>query len=81
MTQPESITINGTSYPVSSLSEQARSQVANVQAVDAEIARLQLQLGIARTARNAYVGALVAALPAADAVIEPVAPEPQVSVA
>lgn len=64
MAQPENITINGTTYAFSSLSDAARGHVASIQAVDAEIARLQLRMGIAQTARNAYVGALTAALPA-----------------
>lgn len=65
MAQPENITINGTTYAFSSLSDAARGHVASIQAVDAEIARLQLRMGIAQTARNAYVGVLTAALPAA----------------
>ena len=67
MAQPENITINGTTYAFASLSDVARGHVASIQAVDAEIARLQLQMGIAQTARNAYVGALTASLPAAQA--------------
>lgn len=67
MTQPESITVNGNTYAISSLSDAARTQIANIQAVDAELARLQVQIGIARTARNAYAAALTAALPAAEA--------------
>ncbi len=65
MAQPENITINGTTYAFSSLSDAARGHVGSIQAVDAEIARLQLRIGIAQTARNAYVGALAASLPAA----------------
>lgn len=67
MTQPENVTINGNSYALASLTDAARAHVASIQAVDAELARLQLQIGIARTARNAYVNALVASLPAAEA--------------
>lgn len=65
MAQPENVTINGTTYPFASLSDAARGHVASIQAVDVEIARLQVRLGIAQTARNAYVGALTAALSAA----------------
>lgn len=64
MAQPESITFNGKTYPGADLSEAARIQVSNIQVVDAEIAQLQRQLAIAQTARNAYVGALAASLPA-----------------
>lgn len=64
MAQPENITINGTTYAFSTLSDAARGHVASIQAVDGEIARLQLRIGIAQTARNAYVNALAASLPA-----------------
>lgn len=62
MALPESITLNNISYVVADLSEAARSQVQNIQLVEAEILRLQQQMGIAQTARNAYVGALSAAI-------------------
>lgn len=65
MALPESITINGNNYSVASLSQTARDQIGNVRAVDAEVTRLQMQLAIAQTARNAYVSALTAALPEA----------------
>lgn len=58
MALPESITLNGTSYTTATLPEAARSQVQNIQVVESEIVRLQQQLGIARTARNAYVAEL-----------------------
>ena len=61
------VTINGKSYRVADLSEAARIQVLNIQAVDGEINRLKLQMAIARTARKTYLDALQAALPAADA--------------
>jgi hypothetical protein len=64
MAQPESINFNGKTYAGADLSEAALIQVGNIQVVDAEIAHLQRQLAIAQTARNAYVGALAAALPA-----------------
>lgn len=62
MTKTPSITINGKDHALADLSEAARVQVGNIQAVDAEITRLQQQLAIAQTARNAYVAALVAAV-------------------
>ena len=58
----ESITLNGTTYAMADLSAAARAQVENVQLVDAEIARLQRQIAIAQTARNAYAAALTAAV-------------------
>lgn len=62
MTQPKSITINGSTYITANLPEAAHSQVDNIQLVDAEINRLQRQIAIAQTARNAYAAALIAAL-------------------
>jgi hypothetical protein len=59
MSLPQYITINGTSYAAENLSETAKIQAANVQIVDAELARLQQQVAIAQTARNAYVSALI----------------------
>lgn len=64
MTLPESITLNGMTYAMADLSEEAKNQIANVQGTDAEIARLRQQLAIAQTARNVYVAALAAAVPA-----------------
>ena len=58
----ESITLNGTTYAMADLNAEARTQVENVQLVDAEIARLQRQIAIAQTARNAYAAALTAAV-------------------
>ena len=58
-----SIAVNGVQYLVAELSDEARSQFVNVQATEAEINRLQVQLAIVQTARNAYQQALIAALP------------------
>lgn len=62
MTLPQYITINGTAYASDKLNAEARSQAANIQAVDAELARLQRQMAIAQTARNAYTAALIDAV-------------------
>lgn len=62
MTLPQYITINGTSYASANLSDAAKTQAANVQVVDAELARLQQQMGIAQTARNTYIAALIEAV-------------------
>lgn len=59
MNLPEYITINGTSYSSAKLSDAAKAQIVNIQVVDAEIARLNQQLAIAQTARNAYSNALI----------------------
>jgi len=59
MSLPQYITINGTSYASANLNDVAKAQAANIQVVDAELARLQQQIAIAQTARNAYVAALI----------------------
>jgi hypothetical protein len=59
MALPESITINKTVYSTAKLSDASRSQIVNIQVVDAEIARLNQLLAIAQTARNAYSNALI----------------------
>lgn len=62
MNLPQYITINGTAYASDKLTDAARQQAINIQAVDAELARLQQQSAIAQTARNAYVSALLDAV-------------------
>lgn len=56
------IRIDGKDYRPDELSDEAKTQAANVQVTDREIARLQMQLAIAQTARAAYANALKAAL-------------------
>lgn len=48
------ITIDNKKYDVDSLSEEAKAQIANIQFVDAELARLQAQAAALQTARIAY---------------------------
>ncbi|WP_348692927.1 hypothetical protein [Duganella fentianensis] len=67
MSLPQYITINGTSYASEKLSDVAKMQAMNVQVVDAELARLQQQVAIAQTARNAYIAALIEAVKGKDA--------------
>jgi hypothetical protein len=62
MSLPQYITINGTAYAAENLNETAKLQATNIQLVDAELARLQLQIAIAQTARNAYGAALIEAV-------------------
>lgn len=59
------ITIDNKEYDTDHLSDEAKSQLANVQLTDQEIQRLQIRLAITQTARNAYAQALNAALPVA----------------
>lgn len=57
------ITINDKQYDTDTLSDNAKQQLQMLQITDAEIARLNAQLAIAQTARNAYAQALAKALP------------------
>lgn len=66
ITQPAAdpmVKIDDKDYPLSTLSDNAKAQLNNLQIVDAELARLQQSAAIAQTARNAYVNALKAELP------------------
>ena len=51
-------------YERDQLSTEAKAQLASLQFVDAELARLQAQAAALQTARMAYAKALQAALPA-----------------
>ncbi len=57
------ITIDNTAYDLDSFSDEARAQLASLQFVDAELARLSAQIAVLQTARMAYSKALQAALP------------------
>jgi hypothetical protein len=63
MANDETVTIDGVTYNMADLSEQARAQMANLRATDQEIQRLRTQLTIAQTARQSYANALKAELP------------------
>ena len=56
------VTIDNKEYDTDKLSDEAKTQLANVQLTDQEIQRLNIQLAIAQTARNAYAKALNVAL-------------------
>jgi len=57
------VTIDGRDFDLDNLSGKARQQAINIDLVDHEIHRLQVQLKIDQTARHAYVTALQQALP------------------
>lgn len=57
------VTIDGTTFKLADLSENARNQLLNLQVTDAEIKRLNQQLAIYQTARAAYANALSGELP------------------
>lgn len=60
----KTISIDGRQFALDQLSAEARSLLESLQAVDQEMARLQMQQAICQTARNAYLQALRNALPA-----------------
>ncbi|MBK5935778.1 DUF6447 family protein [Halorhodospira halophila] len=56
--QSRTVTIDGSEYKLADLSDNARQQLVNLRAADAEIQRLERQLAMARTARQAYARVL-----------------------
>ncbi len=52
------LTIGDKTHPIDSLSDIAKAQITNLQIVDAEIQRLQQQLGIAQVARESFLATL-----------------------
>ncbi|WP_396190280.1 DUF6447 family protein [Flavobacterium sp.] len=48
------MTINDKEYDLDTLSEESKAQIASIQFVDAELARLQAQAAALKTARIAY---------------------------
>lgn len=52
------VTIDGKEYSLDSLSENAKSQIANLRVVDEEIRKIEQKLAIYRTARATYARAL-----------------------
>lgn len=57
------VTIDNQPYDLDTLSNEAKGQLANLQFVDQELARLQAQAAVLQTARLAYAKALKEALP------------------
>jgi hypothetical protein len=57
------ITIDNQDYELAKLSDEAKAQLASLQFVDAELARLQAQSAALQTARNTYAHALRQLLP------------------
>jgi hypothetical protein len=59
------VTIDNQEYDTDALSAEAKAQLSSLQFVDSELARLQAQMAVYQTARNAYAKALKEALPVA----------------
>ena len=57
------IKIDEKEYDLDQLSQDAKNQLASLQFVDNELARLQAQMAAMQTARLAYASALKASLP------------------
>lgn len=58
------VTIDGKKYNWADLNKEARAALANISAVDAELKRLRVQVGIAQAARASFAEQLKANLPA-----------------
>lgn len=61
----DTIKIDDKTYNVADLSDDAKTQIGNLQMVEQHIRRLQQETAIAQTARMAYVASLQALLPEA----------------
>ena len=57
------VTIDGKEYDTENLSDEAKSNIQNVQFCEQKIAELKRELALTQTARNAYAQALKGALP------------------
>ena len=57
------ITINNVAYNLDDLSEEVKNNIGMLQAVEAEVQRLNMKLAIAKTAQIAYGRAVEANLP------------------
>ncbi|NMW22526.1 MAG: hypothetical protein HKK67_13070 [Chlorobiaceae bacterium] len=58
MSQDQTITIDNVDYPLSSLTENAKMLLSNLQFSDNEITRLSNLLAVVKTARGTYAQAL-----------------------
>lgn len=52
------LTVDGRTYALDALSDNAKAQVVNLKVVDEEIRRIEQKLAIYRTARTAYARVL-----------------------
>ena len=57
------IRIDNKEYELDALSEEGKAQIASIQFVDQELARLQAQAAVLQTAKSAYLQGLKASLP------------------
>ena len=57
------IKIDNKEYELDSLSEECKAQIASIQFVEQELARLQAQAAVLQTAKAAYLQGVKASLP------------------
>ena len=55
--------IDNKEYDLDTLSDECKAQLASIQFVEQELARLQAKAAVLQTAKNTYLKALKAALP------------------
>lgn len=65
-TQEAIITIDGTEYKASDLSDEAKAQLLSIQVTDGKLAELNAEIAITQTARAAYAKAFSKLLPKAE---------------
>ena len=61
-TQMPKITVDGIDYQTEDLSVNGKAQLASLQFLDVQMKKLQSEIAVYQTARNAYVAALKAEL-------------------
>ncbi len=64
------IKIDNKEYDLDSLSDECKAQLASIQFVEKELARLQANVAALQTAKAAYLQAIKATLPSDDACIK-----------
>ena len=57
------IKIDNKEYDIDTLSDECKAQLASIQFVEQELARLQAKIAVLQTAKAAYLQALKASLP------------------
>ncbi len=67
MNLPTTITLNNTTYNTAELSSEAQAHIINLLITNEHIERLEQQLAITKTAKNAYQAGLFAAVGEASA--------------
>ena len=54
MTEEQKITIDGKEYKASELTDKVKAELISLRAAEQEMSRLQTQMALIQTARNAY---------------------------